>query len=612
MRTVILDIETDAIDATVVWCVGTREAGVYHSWYSSDNYKSLTVYLADADRVVMHNGVGFDWYILRDLLGITIPRHKVWDTLVASRLHDPMRRSHALKAWGTDLGSHKGDFTDFSGGLTEEMLTYMQQDVELTAKVYDTTRSVNLEAMTLEMNTQWELEDCRRSGYWFNTGKAVPLLKRMRGETEELLDQLQLAFPPELKEFKRIKLRLTKAGVPTKVATDAMNQYPYEMDSDEIVCKTWQPFKPSSAPQRIERLNAAGWNPVEKTKGYIKYLRDHDRDPQMANHWKTYGWTCSEANLATLPSTAPPGASLLATYLTLQARLSDLEEWMAVVGPDNRVHGSFASIGAWTQRCAHMKPNLANIFSPFQGTPVTAVDHVKYEYDTQLRALWGVPMGMRQVGTDADGIQLRILAHEMKSEMYRDAILKGNKDDGTDIHNVNRTALGLPHVTRDMAKTFIYAFLLGAGDEMISNILQCTTAKAKQAVERFTSSIDGLSELKNTRIPQLWKANKGFKAIDGRLVKAPSQHHMLAGMLQSGEAIVMKRALVQSMPLIRRLGGQLLTFVHDEYQHQCRPSVADQVGKIARDAIVEAGEYYGLFCPLAGQSNIGTNWRETH
>jgi DNA polymerase I len=610
MRTIILDSETDAIDATVVWCVGTLEDGDYQA-YTSEDYSELAARLAAADRVVMHNGVGFDWYILRDLLGILIPRHKVWDTLVASRLHDPMRRSHSLKAWGIDLGCHKGDFTDFSY-ITPDMLEYMKQDVLLGKRVYDETNGVHAEAMALEMATQWELEDCRRSGYWFNTGKAKPLLQQMTQEVDDLLEQLQIAFPPELKEYKRIKLRMTKAGVPTKVAADAMNQYPYEMDSDEIVCKTWQPFKPSSAPQRIERLNAAGWKPVEKTKGYTKYLRDHDRDPLKADHWKTYGWTCSEANLATLPSTAPPGATMLATYLTLQARLSDLEEWMAVVGDDNRVHGSFASIGAWTQRCAHMKPNLANIFSPFQGTPVSAVDHVKYQYDGKLRSLWGVPQGMRQVGTDADGIQLRILAHEMKSEMYRDAILKGNKDDGTDIHNINREALGLPHVTRDMAKTFIYAFLLGAGDEMISSILQCTTTKAKQAVERFTHSIDGLSWLKNTHIPELWKANKGFTAIDGRLVKAPSQHHMLAGMLQSGEAIVMKRALVQSMPKIRRLGGQLLTFVHDEYQHQCKPSVAEQVGRIARDAIVEAGEYYGLFCPLAGQSNIGSNWKETH
>jgi DNA polymerase I-like protein with 3'-5' exonuclease and polymerase domains len=66
------------------------------------------------------------------------------------------------------------------------------------------------------------------------------------------------------------------------------------------------------------------------------------------------------------------------------------------------------------------------------------------------------------------------------------------------------------------------------------------------------------------------------------------------------------------MPKIRKLGGRLLTFVHDEFQHECKASVAELVGKVARDAIVEAGEYYQLYCPLAGQSNIGTNWKETH
>ena len=66
------------------------------------------------------------------------------------------------------------------------------------------------------------------------------------------------------------------------------------------------------------------------------------------------------------------------------------------------------------------------------------------------------------------------------------------------------------------------------------------------------------------------------------------------------------------MPKIHRLGGKLLTFVRDEYEHQCKPGVADKVGQIARDAIVEAGEYYRRVCPLAGQSNIGMNWKETH
>ena len=611
MSTIILDIETDDIDATVVWCVGTLEHGDYVAYCGDGDWAELAQRLSVANRVVMHNGIGFDWYILRDLLGITIPREKVWDTLVASRLHDSTRRSHSLKSWGVDLGDHKGDFSDFSC-LTPEMLEYLKQDVLLGKRVYDKTKGVPEDTINFEMAVQWELEDCRRSGYWFNRAKAMPLLHQMTTEVEELQETLATAFPPVLTETKRIKFRMKLDGTPHKTTADALAMEHSVLDGTEVVCHEYIPFNPGSSKQRVERLNEAGWKPTEKTKGHTSYLRDKNRDKALADHWQTYGWKTSEVNLSTLPTTAPPGAHALAQYLTLEARLSDLKEWLEVLGPDSRIHGSFASVGAWTQRCAHMKPNMANIFSPFQGTPVSAVDHVKYQYDGLLRSLWGVPVGKRQVGTDADGIQLRILAHVMKSQMYRDAILKGNKDEGTDIHNVNREALGLPRVTRDMAKTFIYAFLLGAGDDMVSSILQCSNKVARDAVTRFTKSIDGLQELKEHVIPQLWKANKGFLAIDGRLVKAPSQHHMLAGMLQSGEAIVMKRALLTSMPKIHKLGGRLLTFVHDEFQHECKPSVAELVGKVARDAIVEAGEYYSLFCPLAGQSNIGMNWRQTH
>jgi DNA polymerase-1 len=71
-----------------------------------------------------------------------------------------------------------------------------------------------------------------------------------------------------------------------------------------------------------------------------------------------------------------------------------------------------------------------------------------------MRALWKVEDGNWLVGTDAEGIQLRILAHLMKSEEYIHAIVSGKKEDETDIHNVNKRALGMSHVTRDMAKTF--------------------------------------------------------------------------------------------------------------------------------------------------------------
>ena len=79
---------------------------------------------------------------------------------------------------------------------------------------------------------------------------------------------------------------------------------------------------------------------------------------------------------------------------------------------------------------------------------------VKAKYDGPFRGLWTVEEGNYLVGTDAEGIQLRILADLMESQEYIDAIITGKKEDETDIHNLNRKALGLPHITRDMAKTF--------------------------------------------------------------------------------------------------------------------------------------------------------------
>ena len=258
-----------------------------------------------------------------------------------------------------------------------------------------------------------------------------------------------------------------------------------------------------------------------------------------------YGWKVSEDNLNTLPETAPAGGKRLAEWLTLDGRRSSLVEWLGHVKDDHRIHGSFAHIGAWTGRMSHRNPNQANIPAEFHGEPKTAVEEVKAKYDGQFRALWCVPEGSWLVGTDAEGIQLRVLAHLMRSEEYVHAIVSGKKEDETDIHNLNRKALGMSHITRDMAKTFIYAFLLGAGNAKIAQILKVNQKEAGQAVDNFMESIEGLAKLKKKRIPEI--ASRGwFKGLDGRKVKVPSQHKTLAGMLQNGESTIMKHAITLS------------------------------------------------------------------
>jgi DNA polymerase I len=265
-------------------------------------------------------------------------------------------------------------------------------------------------------------------------------------------------------------------------------------------------------------------------------VKDSKQIDPRGEKFLRYGWQCNEMNLSTLPEDAPEGGRNLAEWLTLEGRRSSLEEWIKHVKDDGRIHGRFTHIGAWTGRMAHSAPNQANIPAAFHGTPKTAVETVKSEYDGRMRCLWTVEDGNYLVGTDAEGIQLRILAHLMKSDEYIHAIVSGRKEDETDIHNVNRKALGISHVTRDMAKTFIYAFLLGAGVAKVATILKVNQREAGEAIDNFMNSIQGLSDLKKKVIPHV--AKRGwFRGLDGRKVPVPSEHKALAGMLQNGEAV---------------------------------------------------------------------------
>lgn len=344
-------------------------------------------------------------------------------------------------------------------------------------------------------------------------------------------------------------------------------------------------------------------------------MKDSKQIDPRGEKFLRYGWQCNEMNLSTLPEDAPEGGRNLAEWLTLEGRRSSLEEWIKHVKDDGRIHGRFTHIGAWTGRMAHSAPNQANIPAAFHGTPKTAVETVKSEYDGRMRCLWTVEDGNYLVGTDAEGIQLRILAHLMKSDEYIHAIVSGRKEDETDIHNVNRKALGISHVTRDMAKTFIYAFLLGAGVAKVATILKVNQREAGEAIDNFMNSIQGLSDLKKKVIPHV--AKRGwFRGLDGRKVPVPSEHKALAGMLQNGEAVVMKHSAITWTTAARKLGikYKLVTWPHDEWQTEVEGSMndAELLGNIQRQSIVDTGKKLSILCPLAGSTDIGRTWGDTH
>lgn len=132
-KTLILDIETDGLKPTTVWCCATNLFGTV---YDAETFKTQLSEHA-VENIVAHNGIGFDYPVMSKLWGVDWSSYKLYDTLVLSRLADPSREAgHSLRQWGERLGFPKGEHEDWSK-LSCEMVAYCEQDVAVTVRVLE-------------------------------------------------------------------------------------------------------------------------------------------------------------------------------------------------------------------------------------------------------------------------------------------------------------------------------------------------------------------------------------------------------------------------------------------------------------------------------------------
>ena len=157
------------------------------------------------------------------------------------------------------------------------------------------------------------------------------------------------------------------------------------------------------------------------------------------------------------------------------------------------------------------------------------------------------------VGIDASGLELRMLAHYMDDEDYTNEILNG------DIHTANQRAAGLE--TRPLAKTFIYAFLYGAGDAKIGAIVGGNSYTGRRLKETFLSNTPSLERVRgDTHI----EAKSGvLTGLDGRKLRVRSEHAALNTLLQGAGAIVMKQALIHLSDRLKNIPHRFVANVHD-------------------------------------------------
>lgn len=634
----VIDIETNGLkgyDRIWVVCgidVDTGKEYIFREPYK-DNYTELTAWLSSITCAIGHNFLGFDLDVLNNLLPANpLKSDRVIDTLVVSRLTNFNREGgHSLKAWGKRVGIQKPDHDDWYN-FSEAMVNRCLEDARINLKVYlellkFITSPLWADALRLEHDIQVVCQQISSNGFYFNNTKALELLKDINLRLSTLDINLKNSFRPKSYCLREVTPKFTQHGTLHKGSFKFLkdniqdlvdyNGYPFSVVG-------WEEFNPNSPKQIVERLNEAGWKPTEKTKGHEEFLREirgkkHTPEIQAKKaHYQTYGWGITENNLLTLPETAPEASRKLAERLILAGRTRKLEEcFKGFSEATNRIHGQFSGIGAKTHRMAHADPNMANLPTEKPQDPdwVLAINRT-------IRECFTVPEGSLLVGVDADQIQLRILAHHMEDQRFIDALVNGDKAKGTDVHSLNVTAIGPACQGRRDAKTFIYAWLLGAGVGRIQEILDCSRAEAQDASDRFLTYYPGLERLKKEVIPKD-VINGYIKCLDNRFIPCDTEHRALGIYLQSGEAIVMKRATRIWMAELNRLGlpYKLVNFVHDEWQTEVPddPEIALQVARCQADAIARAGEELGLLCPTKGsiygghdQLAIGKTWFETH
>lgn len=660
----LFDIETNGLDdASVIHSLVIKDvdAGSVRSYADQLGYapinEGLTL-MEQADVLIGHNILTYDIPTLSRLRPDVKLRGLVRDTLVMARLiwpdlkdadcrlseRDPNfpRRligDHTIEAWGYRLKCHKGSFgkqTDWQH-WSKDMQDYCEQDVEVNHALLRHIEKQNYseQSIQLEHDFRWVIHLQERHGWKFDRPAAEALAGQLSRRRAELTAELQAVFPPEKTEMKTPAYWVDAFGnqYPTKGAGQQAKAPGLKPGPNRVKIT---PFNPGSREQIADQLKAKGWVPTKFTE---------TGRPQV-----------DESVIDTLDF---PEAKPLKEITIVNKVLSQLAEgdngWLKLER-NGRIHGAVNTNGCVTGRCSHFKPNTANIPSVMLGKDKKPLHGYEGRWGWECRSLFIADEGFVEVGADGSGLELRCLSHYLArydGGAYATIVVSG------DVHTANQLAAGLQ--TRADSKTFAYQFLYGAGDELLgltyyqgkppsdedikllrnspewraaltklsriekgsgkkqdrSDRRLATISRGARLRRQFIEKTNGLKALNEAVIKAI--DEKGYLiGLDGRRLHSRSKHSALNLLLQAAGAILMKQALVFFYQATLERGWVfgtdwgLLGSIHDEYQMQARPAIADEVGKLMVESIRRAGEHFKFRCPLDGEYKKGPSWAYCH
>ena len=388
-------------------------------------------------------------------------------------------------------------------------------------------------------------------------------------EIRAIIDQQQLnGFAFNIRKAMQLQARLEEEQHSLEQKAEEM----FPPKRVELKTKVKEiPFNIASRKQIAERLMEKGWKPKDYT----------DKDNVIINE-------------AVLSKINMDEAQMFSRYFLLQKRTGLLKAWIQACEEDDRVRGKVLTLRTITGRMAHHSPNMAQV--PASYSP----------YGKECRNLWTVSNTDTHslVGTDASGLELRCLAHYMDDIKFTDVVLSG------DVHTANQEKAGLK--TRDQAKTFIYAFLYGAGPAKIGKVVGGSAAQGQILIKRFLSNMPALKRLRDDVQKAARRGTIG--GLDGRRLHIRHEHAALNTLIQGAGAIVCKQWLIHLTKKIIQAGldAKLVASVHDEYQFEVANPDVNRFCKLTKEAMKETTKTFDMKCDLDCDYKVGKTWAETH
>jgi DNA polymerase I len=528
----------------------------------SDAMKPLRDLLEDESVPKTLQNAKYDMLVLRSE-GVVL-RGVEFDTMIASYVLDPGRRSHSLDMLALEFLDHTmTSYVDVCGkGKSEITFDQVPLDVARDYSCEDVD-------MTLRMREHFEPQ--------LDAHELTPLFREVEMPLISVLAEMEWnGIAIDVQRFATLKERFQREREQVQL---------------EIYKEAGEEFNIGSNVQLREILFNRLKLPVLK-----KTSTGPSTDASVLQELAEEGH-----RLPSLLMEYRELAKLESTYLDTLPRSANPR--------DGRIHTSFNQTVASTGRLSSSDPNLQNI-------------PIRRELGRDIRRGFVPRAGWTLLAADYSQIELRLLAHLSRDNNFVDAFNAGG-----DIHRQTAAIIfdvPLASVTSEMrgrAKTINFATIYGQGPHALSRQLGITHAEARDFIAKYFERFEGVKRyldsmvefarehgyvqtIFNRRryIPELRERNFNMRAF-GERTAANSP-------IQGSAADLIKIAMIRVDDSFRERGfeSRMLLQVHDELVFDVKPSELEDVREVVVHQMEHAAE---LSVPLVVDVGIGDNWLDT-